>query len=295
MPALPAALPLLIQPLRLHARERLKAAGVENYIREVDWLLADVLQSPVAGFLSGQNTALSPAQVAKAWDFIQRRAAREPLQYILGSQEFKGCDIDVTRDVLIPRPETELLVDEVLHLLTGRPRPIVVDVGTGSGCIAVAIGKIRADARIYAVDISGCALAVAKANVARYGLIPQVRFIQGNMVEGFAVRPGGTFDAIVSNPPYIPDEDYALLQPEVARYEPRVALAGGPDGLHFYRQLLGHAASLLKTGGHMVLELGLGQADKVRDLVARKTGLVMTHSTRDDAGIERVMVLKKAA
>jgi release factor glutamine methyltransferase len=294
MPALPAALPLLIQPLRIQARERLKAAGVENYLRETDWLLADALQVSVAGLLTERDSAMSPAQAAEAWSFIERRAAREPLQYILGSQDFKGWDIEVTPDVLIPRPETELLVDETLRLLAGQWCPAVADVGTGSGCIAVAIGRARADARIYAVDISKSALAVAKANAERHDLLARVHFIQGSLLDGFARRPGGSFDAIVSNPPYIPEAEFHLLQPEVARYEPRMALAAGPDGLRFYRDILVNAPSLLKSGGHVILELGFGQADKVRGLVEKRTELAVAHCRRDDAGIERLLVLKKS-
>ena len=292
MIALPAA-PASIRQLRLLARDVLKAAGIENAEREAEWLLAHALRLRHSELFTGPDRTLLSTDAAQAWTSIERRAAREPLQYILGTQDFRGLDIVVTPDVLIPRPETELVVEEAAQVIGTAGRPVVADVGTGSGCIAVALAKACPHATICATDISWPALAVARKNAVQHDVEGRVKFLQADLLEPFAVSAHGIFDTIVSNPPYIPDGEMEALQPEVARFEPRLALAAGVDGLTYYRRLLKAASVLLQRGGHLVVELGFGQADTVTAF-AEKARLYVIRCRNDDAGIGRVLVLRRA-
>jgi len=197
--------------------------------------------------------------------------------------------------VLVPRPETELLVEATLQAIMDIGRPRVLDAGTGSGCIAVSLARSRSDATVCALDISAPALAVAQANAIRHGVCDRIKFVQADLLTAFSVSPGGVFDVIVSNPPYIPTRALDSLQPEVAWYEPRVALAAGTDGLDYHRRLLNGAPELLKEGGHLILELGDGQADQVVRL-AQQTGAFLSLECRKDAaGIDRALVARVGA
>ena len=292
MIALPAAPALTLRELRLLASDAMTAAGVENPRREADWLLAHALHLTPAQLLTKADRMLEPEQAWKAWSFIERRVAREPLQYILGTQEFNGLEIAVTSAVLIPRPETELLVEEASQALGAHPRPVIADVGTGSGCIAIALAKACPLATIYASDISWPALSVAQRNAAEHDVARQVKFVRADLLNCYGVEPEGIFDAVVSNPPYVRDGAIEALEPEVSRYEPRLALAAGIDGLTYYRRLLSAAPVVLKPGGHLIMELGYGQATAVRRLTG-KTGLSVMRCRKDDAGIERVLILRR--
>jgi len=291
MIALPAAPALSIRQLRLIAREALKAAGLENAEQETEWLLADALRLTHGQLVAFGDRTLTPTQAGRASRHIERRAAREPLQYILGTQEFCGLEIAVTSDVLIPRPETELVVAEAAQVIATRQRSLVVDVGTGSGCIAIALAKACPLARIIATDISWPALVVGRRNAVGYEVENQVKFLAADLLDLFG-SANGIFDAIVSNPPYIPEAEMTILQPEVARYEPWLALVGGVDGMGFYHRLLSAALALLKPGGHLIVELGLGQAAAVSRLAERQC-LPVVRCRMDDAGIERVLVLRR--
>lgn len=279
--------------LRRQARDLLRDAGIANAARETDWLLAFAWgASPHRLTLDGAQP-VSAREAEQAWALLRRRAARAPLQYLLGTQEFRGLEFTVTPDVLIPRPETELLVEEALRAVVDVKEPVIADVGTGSGCIAVALARECPDATVYALDCSSGALAVAQSNAARHGLRARIRFIQADLLEAFGVGSAEAFDVIVSNPPYIPARDVETLQPEVARYEPRLALAAGPDGLDFYRRLLRDAPPLLKPGGQLILELGCGQSDAVTQM-ARRRGVFDGVSCRQDAArIDRVLIARK--
>lgn len=279
-----------IGELRRQAWDLLRDAGIANAVRETDWLLASALGVPSHVLILEGERPVSVLQAEQAWSFFRRRAAREPLQYILGTQEFRGLDIAVTPDVLIPRPETELLVEEALRAVVGIAEPAIADVGTGSGCIAVAVARERRDATVYALDLSGGALAVARSNATRHGMRERIRFIQADWLEAFGGESAGAFDAIVSNPPYIPERELEELQPEVARYEPRMALAAGPDGLAFYRRLLREAPPLLKPGGHLIMELGCGQAAVVTPMMRQSGAFDSIECRKDAAGIERVLI-----
>lgn len=283
-----------VRDLRRWATEVLASAGTEHPAREADWLLAPVLGvSPVALVMEGERQ-FPPALVERAWEFISRRAAREPLQYILGTQEFRGLEFVVTPDVLIPRPETEILVEETLKAVSGLPRPVLADVGTGSGCIAISVARECPSAFILALDLSEKALAVAQTNASRHGVGRRVRFLRADLLGPCASSGGVLFDAIASNPPYIPDGDLDRLQPEVSRYEPRLALAAGSDGLAFQRRLLAEAPSLLKPGGSLLLELGCGQAEAVLGMARLGGSWASVACRTDGAGIERVLIARKA-
>jgi release factor glutamine methyltransferase len=249
---------------------------------------------PHALVLEGERI-VSELQAERARSLLKRRAAREPLQYLLGTQEFRGLDIAVTPDVLIPRPETELLVEEALRAVVDRKEPAIADVGTGSGCVAVALAQARRDATLYALDLSAPALAVARRNAERHGVGDRIRFIRADLLGAFGEASAETFDVIVSNPPYIPELEVERLQPEIAHYEPRVALAAGKDGLDFYRRLLQEAPPLLKPGGCLIMELGCGQFEAVKQLTFCRGAFDAVECCKDAAGIERVFVARVGA
>jgi release factor glutamine methyltransferase len=224
---------------------------------------------------------------------IARRAAREPLQYLLGTQEFCGLDFQVTPAVLIPRPETELLVQEVIRLGTLKPGSIVVDVGTGSGCVAVTLATILRDVRIVAIDRSPAALAVARANAAKHGVADQIEWLEGDLFSPLSERYARRVDVIVSNPPYIAEANWAGLQPEVRLFEPRMALVSGPRGTEFHERLLREAQPFLTAGGSLMMEIGQGQASVVRRIAERVGGYGPLRTVEDAAGIERIVIASR--
>ena len=274
----------------------LAANGAENAAREAVWLLESGLgRTPLELCLNGQMPVTLDDR-ERVLGLLSRRANREPLQYILGTQEFCGLEFLVEPAVLIPRPETELLVGEIVrcaHCLSG---PIIADIGTGSGCIAVALAKALPTARLFATDCSGSALRVGLRNAERHGVQDRVRFLQGDLLEPLGrVGLEGQVSVLVSNPPYIPDGQLELLQPEVGNYEPRTALSGGPDGLAMYRRLLQDAAVFVKPGGLLVMEVGQGQAPSVCQMASRVDGYGSIRTLEDSAGIERVVCLEFCA
>ncbi|NOZ25395.1 MAG: peptide chain release factor N(5)-glutamine methyltransferase [Nitrospirae bacterium] len=221
---------------------------------------------------------------------LRRRLCREPIEYVTGFAEFRGLRFGVGRGVLIPRPETELLVEETLRLLRTRgiDSPEILDLCTGSGCIAVAIAREMPGARIVASDVSASALSYAVKNADMNGT-GNVFFVQGDL---FAPVGGRSFDIIVSNPPYVKGDELAGLQVEVREYEPVEALDGGRDGLDFYRRILNGSQRHLRDGGFLVLELGFGQRSAVAG-IAVEYGLRVERVLRDVSGIERVMILER--
>ena len=222
---------------------------------------------------------------------LARRSRREPVASILGRREFWGLRFEVDRAVLTPRPETELLVAETLRLARGRTGglPTIVDAGTGSGCVAVALATELPAARIIATDISAAALAVAQRNAVRHGVGERIAWVRTSWLDGVACRP----DVVVANPPYVRDDDLARLPPEVRGFEPRLALAGGPDGLDAVRTLLRAAAGRLPAGAHLVMEVGAGQMAAVRAAAALHRRLAVAGIRRDLQAIERAIVLQR--
>ena len=256
--------------------------GVENPRLEAEWMLCEALSLDRVGLYLNFDKPLSDHELAAYRSMVVRRAKREPLQYILGSQEFMGLDFQVSPAVLIPRHDTEVLVTEAAKRGCGSRS--ILDIGTGSGCVAIALAKALPEAQVLSVDISGEALAVARDNAQRIGV--SVEFVQGSLLEPFT---GRRFDMIVSNPPYIPAADLDTLQQEVRGYEPLSALDGGADGLDFYRRITQAAPAYLNPGGWLLFEVGAGQAPQVLELLGAGDLGSESFTALDPAGIERVV------
>ena len=220
------------------------------------WLL-HLIQRDRAFLIAHPESELSAEGAVRYYALIERRLAGEPIQYITGETEFYGLPFQVNRDVLIPRPETEHLVEKVLSLAAGLERPRIVDVGTGSGAIAVALAHKLPAAPITAIDLSEAALAVARGNADRNGVADRVRFLEGDLLTPVADEQ---FEIVVSNPPYVADGDRASLSVEVRDYEPALALFAG-SGLDVYRRLIPEARAVLVDGGFLAVEMGFGQAE----------------------------------
>lgn len=222
-------------------------------------------------------------------DWLARREQREPTAYILGVREFWGLDFAVSGSVLIPRPESELIVDEAIGLLRDVRVPRVADVGSGSGCLAISIAYEVPAARVVATDISADALVVARANAERHGLLDRVTFAHTSHLDGVS----GPFDVIVANVPYVKDGDRPALSRQVAGYEPHVALFGGADGLRDITAVLDAATDKLAPGGWFIFEFGLGQDDRILKLVARYPQLQLERLRRDLQDIPRTAVVRR--
>jgi release factor glutamine methyltransferase len=275
------------EALRL-AAQRLQAAGVPDAAWDAELLLRHVLGFDRGALLSREAEELTADQEGRFFSLVGEREARRPLQHLTGVQAFYGRDFVVTPDVLIPRPETEVLVEAALERLPRDGSPVVVDIGTGSGCIALTLAGERSSAQVHALDISHAALEVARDNARRLGLEGRVRFYQGDLALPLRdmVR---RVDLVASNPPYVDAADYAGLMPEVRDHEPRLALVPVPDAPRMYRRLVGGARRLLRPGGTLVLEVGQGQAEEVSAICARE-GFHVERIVPDLAGIPRVVV-----
>jgi release factor glutamine methyltransferase len=240
--------------------------------RDATLLLLHALGITRASLLADPARALKPEEQAAYDAMIQRRLVNEPIQYITGEQEFYGLALRVTPAVLIPRPETEQLVEAVLSELDATQPLRILDVGTGSGAIAIALAHCLPCAHVTAVDLSTAVLAVAASNAARHNLAGRIRFVESDLLGELAEDEAG-FDAIVSNPPYVPTTDRASLHPQVREYEPATALFAGPEGMDIYRRLIPQAHAALRPNGLLALEIGHGQRDAVAELLAGWNGL----------------------
>jgi len=274
------------------ASERLRAASVPNDLLDAQTLLAAAMSKDRAYLIINFNQRLSEDLLSNFQTMIGRRAAGEPLQYITGHQEFFGLDFEVTPDVLIPRPETELIVEETIRLVQQNRigSPVIVDVGAGSGCIAVTLARELGDARVIATDISRPALRVARRNAARHALEDRVDFVASDLLDAFAEE--GFADFILSNPPYVSDEEMPTLQREVRDWEPHLALTDSNDGLSVYRRLLIDASSRLKPGGYLICEMGYTQSERISAMVDRAVW-GEARLLDDLQGIPRTIVLRK--
>jgi release factor glutamine methyltransferase len=233
--------------------------------RDAELLLLHILKRDRAFLLTHPDAELTPAQVDQYEKWLQRRAAYEPIQYILGEQEFYGLRFEVTRDVLIPRPETEHLVEALLARAPHDQPLRIADIGTGSGAIAVALAHSLPRAEVTAIDISEAALAVAQRNAEAHGVAARVRFLRSDLLSAVA---GEQFDAVVSNPPYVAEVDWGTLEPQVVDYEPASALFAGPTGLDVYERLIPQAQTALKPGGWLLMEIGQGQRAALAQLLS---------------------------
>ena len=273
--------------------EFLAKKGVESPRLQIELLLAHLLQLPRMKLYLNFERALTPPETDALRELIKRRGQHEPLQHITGSTSFCGLEMAVNRPALIPRPETELLTEAGWQFLsTFNPHPsTALDLGTGTGCIAITLAVKCPEAKITATDISADALALAGENAARNGVAKRIEFLQG---DGFAAlkevaqasclsapntertgkMPVPLFDLIISNPPYIPSAEIATLQPEVRDFDPRAALDGGTDGLDFYRMFSAQAKPFLKLDGKIMLEFGDGQAGAIREIFENEKWIV---------------------
>ncbi len=234
----------------------------ERARRDAEMLLLHLIGKNRAWLLAHGDEDFGGCTAVRYASLVGRRMLGEPIQHITGEVEFYGLPFRVSRDVLIPRPETEHLVETAIQIVQGWEATRIVDVGTGSGAIAIALAHVLNSKRVTAIDISDTALAIAQENASRNGV--NVRFLQGDLLD--PVR-GETLDLVASNPPYVPETDRATLSVEVREFEPAMALFAGLDGLDAYRRLIPQAFGVLRPGGHIVLEIGCGQADAVRSLL----------------------------
>jgi release factor glutamine methyltransferase len=270
---------------------RFTAAGIEGARSEAWLLLAAVTGRERAALIAGGRDTLSAGQEARLDALVRRRVAREPVAYLRGEKEFWSLRFEVGPGVLIPRPETETVVEAVLARLPDGQRPLrLLDLGVGSGCLLLALLSELPRATGLGVDESGGALAIAGRNAERLGLAARAHFRPGYWGEGLA----GAFDVIVSNPPYVAEADWYGLQPEIRDFEPKAALVAGPDGLAAYRALAPDCARLLAPGGLCALEIGFGQGDAVAALLAAQS-LTVIKRPRDLAGIERCVLARHRA
>lgn len=276
------------------ARRLLERAGIESAGQEAFWIMEHALRLPAHQVLADRDRLLSPAELVAARGLVGRRVGREPLQYILGTQEFCGLEFSVNSTVLIPRPETELLVEYAAQRILAEQEAIIVDVCTGSGCIAVAIARLRPCARVLATDLSNASLDVARQNAIRHAIGERITWLEGDLLKPLAEQGlEGRIDVIVSNPPYIAEAEWLTLQPEVRLFEPRAALVAGPQGTELHERLLQDAGQYLSPGGVLIMEIGAGQARAIRQIVDQIPEYRFHQLVDDAAGLERVVIVER--
>jgi release factor glutamine methyltransferase len=294
-----------LRDLVLTARARLAAAGIEpvEAAMDAELLAREVLGWDRARFIAHETDPAPSSLFVPYAALVARRERREPVSEILGRREFWGLDFEVTRDVLTPRPETEIIVEEAIARLAGSAAAVgpgeageparagirIVDIGTGSGCLAVTLAREFPNSFVIATDISAAALDIARRNAARHDVLDRVDFRLTSLLDGVAP----TVDLVVSNPPYVPSDDIGSLPPEVRDHEPHEALDGGQDGLDAIRELMKGAAGVLGPGGWLIVEFGVGQEEGVRSAVS-SAGLELTAIRADLQGIPRTVVARRA-
>ncbi len=299
----PQTAPLIVRTALREAFAQLRAAGVPSHTLAAELLLMHALGRDRTWLYAHPEEVISDSEVHLFTNLLARRAAGEPTQHLTGKQEFWSLEFEVTPDVLIPRPETEHVIEVALDRLgvreirAGRKQTFsgeglqIADIGTGSGCIAVALAKELPGATIYATDISSAALAGARRNAARHSVSDQIHFLESNLLDE-ASHLSLFFDLIVSNPPYIGRREAATLMREVRDHEPEIALYGGEEGYELYAELIAQAAAKLKPGGILVLELGHNSLPAVQPLLDA-TAWTNVGATNDLAGIPRVIAAER--
>lgn len=259
-----------------------RLAPLASARRDAELLLLHILQHDRAWLLTHPEAEITPEQLARFQAALDRRASHEPIQYITGRQEFFGLTLRVTPDVLIPRPETEHLVEAALDRIPANSPARILDVGTGSGAIALAIAAHRPHAAVTAVDTSPAALAIARENASALHLADRIRFVESDLLSAI---PSESFDLILSNPPYVPANE--PLEPQVLHFEPHQALFAGKSGLDIYRRLIPQAQKSLAPNGWLLMEIGHGQQESLAQLLARSQNLAFVP---DLQGIPRVVI-----
>lgn len=274
--------------------ERLVDNGVESALLDAACLMEAASGIPRWQFILDPEQSIPSDRSCLLESMLSRREAREPIAYILGVKEFWSLPLTVGHDVLIPRPETETLVEAVLEKVRSGPAShlalTIVDLGTGCGAIALALAVEMPHALVYAIDRSLGACRIARRNIEALGLTSRVHCVQGDLLEPLrTIDAGGGCDLIVSNPPYIPSGACGALSPEIAAYEPVEAIDGGPDGLRYHRRIIEEAPAYLREGGWLTLEVGDGQAPDVMELVRKTEGFGPAEVRQDVAGRDRVV------
>ena len=268
----------------------LEAEAIDSPRLCAEILLAHALDCERIGLYANSRTPLPADAVLKFEDLLFRRAQHEPIQYLVGSTELWSVSVRCDTRAFIPRPETELIVAEALRLCRAKRAPLIADIGTGTGCIALALAHEMPAAHVYASDTSPKALQLAAANVAEHGLERRIELLEGDLAAPFLARGmAGAFDLVTCNPPYVAENEMEALQPEVRDHEPKLALLGGTDGLAFIRRLLRETHPLLKPEGVVILEMADGQAESIRN-IAQDTGWRDIRIVKDIAGIERTFL-----
>ena len=269
--------------------------GMDSPRLQAELLLADVLDLQRLDLYLQFERQLTPDEVGAYRSHVKKRLQRMPLQYITGKAGFRQLILEVSSEVLIPRPETEVLVEVVMEQLADVEAPLVLDLGCGSGAVAVSIAFEHRSARLIAVDAAPEAVAATRRNAMLHGVSERVAGVCGDLFAPLSGRGGlGCFAAIVSNPPYVPRQEIALLAPEVSQYEPYLALDGGEDGMDFYRRIAGEASFFLRPQGVLVLEMGDSQADAVQELLAGNHWLERIAVCPDLHGIPRIAIAHRS-
>jgi release factor glutamine methyltransferase len=276
---------VFLKELYLLGRDLLRKSSVENPELESSLLLSKALGINTVDIYAHPERKVESDKVEEFKQLLERRLKREPIAYILGEKEFYSRPFIVTPDVLIPRPETETLIEEGLKLTKSISHPLVVDAGTGSGCIAVTIGCECKDARIFGTDISFEALLIARANSGRQRVVERISLIQMDFLSGFKEE---SIDIVLSNPPYVAESDFSKLEPNVRDFEPKQSLLGGEDGLDCIRKIVYQAGRVLKNGGWCIVEVGADQSESVSKIFDH-VGFIDISSVRDLSGMERVV------
>ncbi len=272
------------------ATGRLTTAGCDTPSLDAEVLLAYALGQNRAWLYTHPQANPTPGQLDRFYPLLHRREQREPVAYLTGCKEFFGLEFYIDSKVLIPRPETELLVETAIELSIINYQLSIVEVRAGSGCIAVTLAKQFPAARLAAIDVSAGALDVARRNAARHGVADRISFIRGDLLQPVA----GPVEMIVSNPPYVSWAELAATAPEIKRYEPALALAGGDDGLAVIRVLLAQAPQKLKPGGWLLVEIGSTQGAAVTRLAQKQFPRGHVQLKKDLAGLDRVLVVENA-
>lgn len=267
--------------------EYLEKKGVESPRLNAELLLADILKCKRLDLYLKYDQPLSEDEINKYREYISRRAKREPLQYIIGKVDFFGLELKINKSVLIPRPETEILVETIINREKDKNSLLILDIGTGSGNIAIALAKSLSQSKIVAVDVSNEALKVAEENVNKHNVINQIELVRKNILEDTNFY-NLKFDIIVSNPPYVSINEYQSLQEEIILYEPQIAVTDNDDGLKFYRKISEIADKNLKTGGRIYLEIGAGRSEQIENILTT-TGFSNIQFVKDYQQINRIV------
>ena len=277
----------LLGELLKWGKDVLKSAGLDDYYVSAELLLQSVLGLSRSDILLNPNLEINSKDYTKYKSMIEQRASRVPLQYLIGEVEFYNIRLQIDRRALIPRPETEILVETVIDKLRKVSSPAILDIGTGSGNIAIALAKNIAGSHVTGIDVSEDALELARANARLNSVENNTKWINGDIKSNLVWKSLGAFDCVVSNPPYVTFQERGELQPEVIEHEPEVALFSGDDPLTFFKVIIEYSLYILRHGGLLAFEVGMGQAENVCRLM--NSEFIEIETSLDLGGIERVV------